>query len=635
MLNKNLAIIGCNPKIARSLDRKKFSIASQDCVDNPSLLEYTQISMIWRLLLLSSSLCFAAEHPLLSQSMLFQAEEITRKYAPDMVRKPPPSNTPRTQNLLEETSNWLLLDLARVPKGSCAPLRSLSQMALWDLMAEIGLDGVYLQHLKSKEGGQIRFGIDPLYGSEEDYKKWASLAQKKGFSLIGSLIGVATGRGADFALALKNVADYPSLYSLIEVASEDWPLLPKPNGKAFSTNIPWLWVEALHKKGYIPDHYNPYVKESEWNATQPIRGEDQKVRRWIYLRTAEGNPRLDWMSPTFATEKLAAGDALQSLLGWNQTVLWIEEALPLNARQTLSLNLRKWGAFSVISTPPSLSALQESSADLLEEGFTQIAAQNAILTQNAQPLKVAYRWMLEQGIELRSLARTLPSIAPLLYAPKQPLYREEELTDEALKERLMQGELEALYTPPMPTAKEALLPLASEPRRREDLRKLQSLLCRFLAWQPGVFVISMAEILGVLDEKSSLDWNQSNPHSLYASLPIQMENSASFASELKTLLTVRNEANLALATLVEVPEVSNRSVLILRYRLPNGLCSLLAVNFANAPVVESLEGAHFVNTNAINLSTGLVEPKPFESSFVELEVPPLSAKILLFQSKHF
>lgn len=573
---------------------------------------------------------FAVEPPLVSQSMLFQAEGMTRKYASEVVKKPPPSPMPRTETLLESTSNWIVLNLARVPEGGkCSPFSDLAQSALWNALAELGFDGVYLEHLKSKQGSQVRFGLDPRYGSEGEYKKVVDLAQKKGFSLIGSLLGASTGRGADFALALKNVGDYPSLYSLIEVAPEDWSLLPKPNGKAFATNIPWLWVEALQKKGYIPDHYNPYVKQSEWNATAPIRGEDQTVRRWVYLRTSEGDPRLDWMSPTFAAEKVVAADALQTLFELKQTVFWIDEALPLNVRQTLALNLRKWGAFSVASTAPSLRLLKETGTDLLEEGFTPIAAQNALLTQSAKALRVAYRWMLEEGVELRSLAHRLPSIGPLFYAPKQPLYREEELTDEALRERLLQGEIVAIESPPMPTPQGSLLPIQEEPRRREDLRRLQGLLARFLAWQPGAFVISMEELLGVLE------LNGSNPGTLYASLPIQMETSASFASELKTLLAVREEGELSLATLIEVPEVSSPPLLLLRYRLPNGLSSLLAVNFGNAPIFESIEGAHLVNTNAIDLSTHLLEPKSFESSFFQLALPPLSAKIILFQPKYF
>jgi trehalose synthase len=74
------------------------------------------------------------------------------------------------------------------------------------------------------------------------------------------------------------------------------------------------------RQGYIVGRlrrtifYEPGVKETDWSATDVVRGVDGVDRRWVYLHYfKEGQPTLNWLDPTFAAPRLVIGDALHSL----------------------------------------------------------------------------------------------------------------------------------------------------------------------------------------------------------------------------------------------------------------------------------------------------------------------------------
>src|SRR6185295_5577602 len=73
-------------------------------------------------------------------------------------------------------------------------------------------------------------------------------------------------------------------------------------------------------KGYIVGRlprtifYSPGVKETEWSATDAVRGVDGVQRRWVYLHYfKEGQPTLNWLDPSFAAPRLVVGDALHEI----------------------------------------------------------------------------------------------------------------------------------------------------------------------------------------------------------------------------------------------------------------------------------------------------------------------------------
>ena len=60
--------------------------------------------------------------------------------------------------------------------------------------------------------------------------------------------------------------------------------------------------------------YQPGIKDSDWSATDVVRGVDGVDRRWVYLHYfKQGQPTLNWLDPSFAAQRLMVGDAIHEL----------------------------------------------------------------------------------------------------------------------------------------------------------------------------------------------------------------------------------------------------------------------------------------------------------------------------------
>lgn len=594
-----------------------------------------------------------AQESVESQSMLYQAGEITRRFSSASAKASPPSLSPQTDPLLQLASNWFTIDLSKMRVEKESPLSRLGKEEIWNHLAEIGIKAVELKGLKEENGALTNLKINPKWGSDAEYVKLADAALKRGIQLIGASVGNATGKGADFALALKNYADYPGLYSLVEIAPKDWPTLPKVEPNEFSVNIPWLILQTLHKMGYVPKDYVTYLKESQWNATEPIAGVDGKSRRWIYLRDASGNPRLDWLRPSYASERLAAGDALQNIYRFGQKIIELGQKLPENARADISLAVRKMGGFSAAHVQGGVASFSEQTADLLYDHITPMAAFHALVAEDAEALRLMYRLMLDQNIQPKSMIHALQPFSAascdwaefLAYPRKKYKYYEQEMTGEVLRRQLLQEDI--FHMTGQPTgdqlnlstwagACDSALSFENIDRRRKVATLMHTLIAKLFAWQPGVFCLSSADLMGTISETGSIDLMGHNPRALYPCLSSQMKSSESFAMQLKAILAPRRDYNLERAELIDVPKVKNRSLLILRYRLPtNGFSALLAVNFGRDAALETLDSYEYAETTAVNLFNKLAEEKYFDSSLFELKVDPISAKLILFQPTYY
>ncbi len=384
---------------------------------------------MWWLLLLPFSLFAVTE----SDSMLFQAESFSKLYAPLIAKQPPPSASPRTDDLLRRSANWLIVDLADLRTKESSLLSSLSKESLWECLSLIGFDGVELKGLKTP----ISLQIDPKYGTDQDYGKLVSNAMKKEMHFIGSLVGSTTGKGIDFALALKNIGSYPGLYSLIEIPEKDWGMLPEIPRSALGANIPWLMLQKLKEKGYVPEEFEPYVKLSHWNATECIRCADGAMLRWIYLHDDKGHPKLNWLSPTFASERLAAGDAIHSIYNLCQPILQIDADIPPNARETLSLTVRKLKGYTAARCKGGIDSFTNQTSDLLYDHLTPMSAVHALIASDAEVLRLTYRLLLDAKVQPK---RLIHALEPFKQAP----CNFEKLTEEELRTRLLRGDKDRL-----------------------------------------------------------------------------------------------------------------------------------------------------------------------------------------------
>jgi hypothetical protein len=115
-----------------------------------------------------------------------------------------------------------------------------------------------------------------------------------------------------------------------------------------------------------------------------------------------------------------------------------------------------------------------------------------------------------------------------------------------------------------------------------------------------------------------------------------MGNTKSFAMQLRKILSVRRDTNIQSGELIDVPVTNQPGLMILVHRLKeSGMTQITAINFSRNPAQQALDMPQFRQTTAIDLMTGLAEKKPLESSTIRIAIPPLSGKVILFQTKYF
>jgi trehalose synthase len=160
----------------------------------------------------------------------------------------------------------------------------------------------------------------------------------------------------------------------------------------------------------------------------------------------------------------------------------------------------------------------------------------------------------------------------------------------------------------------------------EQIRKIRQahlLLAMFNALQPGVFSLSGWDLLGMLTldpekiepllatgdtrwiHRSAYDLmgyqseSEQPPAgmpkavSMYGSLPQQLKDQASFVSQLRRILRLRSRYGIATSTQVDVPDVSNKAMLVMVHRLSNPVEHQVTVlNFGSDPIIGSIHSEY-------------------------------------------
>ena len=584
--------------------------------------------------------------------MLSQAKELSQQFEREVSQLPPPPAVRQMEELLKEGSVWLICDLTRSPQPALAYW---ANPKLWEQLQTIGFDALYLRGLKqSIPSGNIRqrsgLGLDPVWGDAAAYATLTQLAQKHDLYLVGDLVRRSTAAGADFQAALTNRGDAPSLYQMVEISSSDWPLLPAIPEGASTANVPYLSLQALEKRGYVPQGSSPWIKQSLWNATGPVLGSDGKARRWIYLQ-ANDAPLLSWLRASFASEQVAAADALLSRFLLGQQVLDIDGALPLNAKETLALWARKLGCYTVEETAGGIRELRTLSCDFAYDSLTRAALLHALLNEDAEILQLFYRILLKEEIQPMMLVHLLQPLdqftcewTEFIQNPRKKYrYQEEFISGDLLNQRLLKADVEKLGPKervPFSTWAglcASALGIQDYEQGKDKIVEAHLLLALFYAMQPGIFALSPSDLLGALPSPDSqtLDLLGCSPcPTLYAALPQQLQNPASFAGQLRTMLSARSQLQIAQATLVDVPAVPSSAIALL-HRLPSGLFQLTAINFGTKRVQLEIQSDHLINSSALDLVSGVLKPKVFPSPVFQIRLEPLTGASVLFQKKYF
>ncbi|MCW5849902.1 MAG: maltose alpha-D-glucosyltransferase [Anaerolineae bacterium] len=507
---------------------------------------------------------------LVEQSMLHQAKTLARRYSGQgrLWQRPYAEAQPRAASTL--ASVWFTAyPAAIVTRQGESVLRTLGDPTLWEALAAIGIQGIHIGPTKESGGlrgrektptidgnfDRIGFGLDAAFGTQDEFIAMTQAAAEAKAIVIDDVIPAHTGKGADWRLAELRYQDYPGVYHMIEIAEEDWYLLPDVLPGRDSANLSRPTVELLKEKGYIVGEtqrvifYEPGVKETNWSATDVVVGVDDVARRWVYLHYfKEGQPALNWLDPTLAAPQMILGDALHSLDVLGARLLRLDangflgvetrpdspawsEGHPLSVvgNQLIAGLVRKVGGFTFQElnlTVDDIAAMSHGGADLSYDFITRPAYQHALVTGDTEFLRLMLRTMREYGIDPASLIHALQNHDELtlelvhfwtLHQADRYTYQGREWTGSALRQHIrtvmydrLAGENApynqrfvtngiACTTASIITAALGLRDLDSltdEDKRR--VQRVHLLLAMYNAFQPGVFALSGWDLVGAL-----------------------------------------------------------------------------------------------------------------------------------------
>jgi trehalose synthase len=504
-------------------------------------------------------------------SMLHQAEALAQHFAGNSAQWQHPYGTPQPRAASAKASVWFTAypasTVAATPGASV--LTTLADERLWSAFQSIGIQAIHTGPMKRSGGisgttytpsvdgnfDRISFDIDPTFGTEDQYKGMVQSARSHGAVVIGDVIPGHTGKGADFLLAERGVGDFPGIYHMVRIEPADWGLLPPVPTGHNSVNLSPAIVDALQARHYIVGmlssriFYAPGVKESDWSATDVVRGADGVNRRWVYLHYfKEGQPTLNWLDPTFAAERLVIGDALHELtvLGDGGVrldangLLGIEryadsnrvwsEGHPLSdtANQLIADSVRKLGGFTFQELALAFDKVHEMSnggADLTYDFVTRPAYEHALLTGDAEFLRLIFQLMRKNEIDPGGLIHALQNHDELTMGLSQftgphendrYTFRGRELTGRQLREMVHEDMYSRLIGNNAPynlkfgdgvSSTTATIITAALGMKNishlsaaeiEKIKRVHLLLAFYNAFQPGVFALSGWDLVGAL-----------------------------------------------------------------------------------------------------------------------------------------
>ena len=333
------------------------------------------------------------------------------------------------------------------------------------------------------------------------------------------------------------------------------------------------------------------------------------------------------------------------------------------ANQLIGSMVRKVGGFTFQELNLGIDDIASTSLvgpDLSYDFVTRPAYQHALCTQDTDFLRLTLRESLAIGIDQASLVHALQNHDELTYELVHfaAVHRDDtyvlggvEYTGGALAEHVRGTLRERLTDDAAPynalfvqngiACTSASVIAASlgitdlTAITDADVRRITRahlLLCMYNAWQPGVFALSGWDLVGALPldrsqvkalistgdtrwlERGAYDLVGNSPDAkksasgmpvataLYGPLPAQLESPTSFASQLADILKVRRRAGLATGTLLDVPEVAVRSMLVLVNRLESGLTQVTALNFGPDRITARVQSEHIPAGRVTDLS---------------------------------
>ncbi|MEO8518989.1 MAG: maltose alpha-D-glucosyltransferase, partial [Dermatophilaceae bacterium] len=333
------------------------------------------------------------------------------------------------------------------------------------------------------------------------------------------------------------------------------------------------------------------------------------------------------------------------------------EGHPLSeaANQLIASMVRKVGGFTFQElnlTIDDIKVTSEAGTDLSYDFINRPAYQHALAMADTEFLRLTLNASLTIGVNPVQLVHALQNHDELTYelvhfatAHREDLYayHGEEITGAELARTIRQDLIDHLTGEAAPynlvfttngiasttgTVIAAALGYTSIDNLTEEqvdrIRQAHLLLAMFNSLQPGVFSLSGWDLLGMLTvdperiapllETGDTRWihrstydlmgvNESEQPSmgmpeavsLYGPLPAQLRDPRSFVSQLRIILRLRRRYGIATSTQVDVPEVSNKAMLVMVHELSHpGKHQVTVLNFSPDEIVGTVNSTHLV-----------------------------------------
>ncbi|AGA84650.1 maltose alpha-D-glucosyltransferase [Stutzerimonas stutzeri] len=330
---------------------------------------------------------------------------------------------------------------------------------------------------------------------------------------------------------------------------------------------------------------------------------------------------------------------------------WSEgHPLSVTGNQLLAGAIRKAGGFSFQElnlTIDDIAAMSHGGADLSYDFITRPAYHHALLTGDTEFLRMMLREVHAFGIDPASLIHALQNHDELtlelvhfwtLHAYDHYHYKGQTLPGGHLRELIREELYERLTGEHAPynlkfvtngvactTASVIAAALnirdldAIGPAEVQQIQRLHILLVMFNAMQPGVFALSGWDLVGALPlpaeqvehlmgdgdtrwiNRGAYDLAELAPdtavsaeglpkaRALYGSLVQQLQDTGSFACQLKRILSVRQAYDIAASKQILVPDVQAPGLLIMVHELPAGKgVQITALNFSAETISETV-----------------------------------------------
>jgi hypothetical protein len=121
--------------------------------------------------------------------------------------------------------------------------------------------------------------------------------------------------------------------------------------------------------------------------------------------------------------------------------------------------------------------------------------------------------------------------------------------------------------------------------------------------------------------------------SIYGTLPEQLTDPRSFASQLKRILAVRKQYGIAASHQIDIPVTSHPGVLAMLHQLDNDKLQMTVLNFSNEVVTCTISSEYLLPSLAcIDMFTGKELPgRISRAAGLKTTLEPHEGKSILFQ----